>query len=209
MKNFSTLPTTPTRLCHAGSAAAATACNHGSDAAAAAADVLPVIIIRCGTVYAKSSWRPADLLAVYWLSGIAAEGAAYYGSERRMSVYRYNMMNHIGRQSTYPGRTLVRILAVDACLGSVTRSLSLSLSPVTEYWNLPSSTSSPSQGQKANAFLKCYEMLNPWSLHVQESFDYIQCSDDDLYPCDVAPEQRLAPLTDFGQLPPIKKVIVR
>ena len=42
MKNFSTLPTTPTRLCHAGIAAAATACNHGSDAAAAAADVLPV-----------------------------------------------------------------------------------------------------------------------------------------------------------------------
>ena len=43
-------------------------------------------------------------------------------------MYRYNLMDHIGRVSTYPGRTL---------------------------------------GSKPNAFLKCHEMLNPWSMHVQ------------------------------------------
>ena len=35
-------------------------------------------------------------------------------------------------------------------------------------------------GAKADSFLKCHDMLNPWSLHVQESFDYIQCSDGEL-----------------------------
>jgi len=93
-----------------------------------------------------------------------------------------------------------------------------------------------SAGQ-AGAFLKCYEMLNPWSLHVrrtiiagiwaaffsryviiiiilagiwvaffqecqqssrgqvQESFDYILCSDDDIYPCDTA--DRLPIFSDY------------
>ena len=75
----------------------------------------------------KSSWRPADLLSVYWLASIANEGRLYMQG-RKMSVYRYNMMNHIGRVSTYPGRTT---------------------------------------GQQVNMFLKCYDMLNPWSLHAQ------------------------------------------
>jgi len=56
-------------------------------------------------MYEKSSWRPADLLAVYWVGKIADEGAAHFG-DRRVSVYRYNIMDHIGRVSTYPGRTL-------------------------------------------------------------------------------------------------------
>ena len=56
-------------------------------------------------MYEKSSWRPADLLAVYWVGKIAEEGAAHFG-DRRVSVYRYNIMDHIGRVSTYPGRTL-------------------------------------------------------------------------------------------------------
>ena len=48
---------------------------------------------------------------------------------------------------------------------------------------------------QAGAFLKCYEMLNPWSMHVQESFDYILCSDDDIYPCDTA--DRLPIFSDY------------
>ena len=57
-------------------------------------------------MFAKSSWRPADLLAVYFVGKIAEEGAAHFGEDRRVSVYRYNIMDHIGRVSTYPGRTL-------------------------------------------------------------------------------------------------------
>jgi hypothetical protein len=41
---------------------------------------------------------------------------------------------------------------------------------------------------------------------VQESFDYIQCSDDDIYPCDVAPSGRLPALSDWGRTPAIAKV---
>jgi hypothetical protein len=48
--------------------------------------------------------------------------------------------------------------------------------------------------------------ISPWSLHVQESFDYILCSDDDLYPCDVPAVNRLPILSDFHAMPPIRKV---
>ena len=43
----------------------------------------------------KSAWRPADLLAVYFVGKIADAGAAHFG-DRRVSVYRYRLRGMCG-----------------------------------------------------------------------------------------------------------------
>jgi hypothetical protein len=59
-------------------------------------------------ILAQQSYRPVDILAYYWFARESSQrqpaALTHFGKDRDNFNYRHNLLNHIGKVSTYPGR---------------------------------------------------------------------------------------------------------